>query len=136
MNMLGIKLLNRATLGDAKAVCLHSDVSRPKTFIDACDMRTSSELVRKQKSSHPAPARVRVRGSWRECRVFTSMLSSPPLWMAKTECTPRSQNRNRRRSGIEIFFVFQEVACHCWRTWRGCRLRGREPNQHTALGLI
>jgi hypothetical protein len=126
MNMLGIKLLNRATLGDAKAVCLHSDVSRPKTFIDACDMRTSSAW----------PARVRVCGSWRECRVFTSMLPSPPLWMAKTESTPRSQNRNRRRSGVEIFFVFQEVACHCWRTWRGCRLRGREPNQHTALGLI
>jgi hypothetical protein len=38
-------------------------------------------------------------------------------------------------SGIETFLSFRSGS-HYWRTWRGWRLRGREPKQHTALGVI
>jgi hypothetical protein len=53
--------------------------------------------------------------------------------LVKTESTHRSQNRNRRRSGIEIFLSFrkwQPLLAYAY--WRGCRLHGRELNQHTS----
>jgi hypothetical protein len=56
------------------------------------------------------------------------------LLLVKTESTRRSRNRNRRRVGLRSFYL-SGSGSHCWRTWRGCRLRGRKPKQHTALGL-
>jgi hypothetical protein len=47
---------------------------------------------------------------------------------AHTEARTETDGEVRLRS-----FYLPGGGSHCWCTWRGCRLRGRKPNQHTAF---